>query len=197
MRFLLHLWLTMFVGYGVCHGANAPKACDLSFSVFLEINGQVIYPAGQAATDPERKPFELCVEVKGLTNQTLKRILLDVCQENLGIYVIDAFQVNIVSFLESAIMLTHVESRLESYGDSSVTSPVSSVTPISPISSVSSPICDRQRLFPSPRDLLALNSDDLIAQIQGRSLQLSIQSPTESIYTVGRRLRLREKGFDF
>jgi hypothetical protein len=178
MRFFLTLLLIMFVEYGVCHGTNAPTVRDLSFSVFLEINGEFIYPAGQSATDSEHRPFELCVEVRGLTDQSLERILLDVCRDNLGIFVIDTLQASIVSFLDDYMMTT-----VESCMPSSVASPVGTV------SSASS---NRQRHFPSLRDLLALNRSDLFTQIQGQSLKVCIQSPTESIYTVGRRLRLRE-----
>lgn len=171
MRLFLTLWLVMFGGCGA--SIHAVEPVDLSFSVYLEINGHYIYPASHFAEDPNSKPFEIIINVKGLRDRNLHRILLDLCRDKLGISTIETIQVNIISLFVDDVMVTHVESC----ASSSVASPVGVEN-----------LCS----FPSPHDLLTLNKEDLIKQIHGKSLRVSIQSSTDSIRTVGFRLRERE-----
>lgn len=175
MRFFLILWLIMFVGCCGGHGVHASRPVDLSFSVFLEINGAFIYPTGQSLDDPDSKTFEMCVRVIGLTHQSLGKIVLDLCQSKLGIVTIEGIRANIVSFL-GGVMVAHVESCTSS----SITSPVSPR--------------NLAGAFPHMANLLTLNGGDLIKHIPGQSLHVTIRSPTDSIYTVGYRLRQRELG---
>ncbi len=170
MRFFLALLLIMFFGRDAINNVHASKNIDLSFSVYLEINGRFIYPAGQIAEDINSKPFEMIVNVRGLTHQNLKRILLDFCLDNLGIASVSTIQASIDPFLKSGIVMT----RVESYMTSSMASPVNSDS-----------ICS----FPKVCDLLALSKCELIEHLYGNSLRVSIQSLTDSIHTVGYRLR--------
>ena len=174
MRFFLTLGLIIFCGSGVSNGVYAAQVIDLSFSVYLEINGLFIYPKGQIAENPESKPFEMIVNVRGLTHQTLKRILLDFCLGNLEIGSINTIQASIDPFLRDGIIMT----RVESYMTSSMASPVDSESIYS---------------FPKVFDLLALSKNELIEHVSGASLRVSIQSLTDSIDTVGFRLRQKEQ----
>ncbi|QOL19407.1 hypothetical protein [Candidatus Bodocaedibacter vickermanii] len=173
MRFLITLWLFIFVSFSAFNNVHASQAIDLSFSVYLEINGRFIYPAGQIAEDINSKPFEMIVSVRGLTNQTLQRILLDFCLGNLEIGSVSTIQVNIDPLLKSGIVMT----RVESYMTSSMASPTASES----IHSLSKEL-----------DLLVLSKCELIEHIYENSLRVSIQSSTDSIHTVGYRLRQKE-----
>jgi hypothetical protein len=167
MRFFLILWLVMYE----LHAAS--QITELSFSVFLEINGQFIYPAGQSAGSFESKPFEMIVSVRGLTHQNLRRILLDFCSGNLKIASIKTIQASIDPLLKDGIVMTRVESEMTS----SMASPVEA---------------GKSVVFPILYDLLTLSKNDLIEHVYGNILRVSIETSTDSIYTVGHRLRQRE-----
>lgn len=179
MRFFIMLWLFMLNGFCAFKSIHAssqvsdPQITELSFSVYLEINGQFIYPARQTAENLESKPFEMLVTVSGLTYQNLMRILLDFCLGNLEIASVRTIRANIDPFLKEGIVMT----RVESYMTSSMTSPVES---------------EKLSSFPKPVDLLTLSGDELIQHVCGNLLRVSIESSTDSILTVGHRLRMKE-----
>lgn len=173
MHFFLILTFVMFFGCGAFKGVYAARSIDLSFSIYLEINDAFIYPAGQPLDDPKSKPFEFIMQVRGLTDQTLETIVRDHLQGNLKISAIEQLDANLVSFFDDGAMIE----RVDSCYSPNIASPVS----------FNSVVC-----FPFVGDLLALNGKALIEHLQGESLRVTIQSSTDTINTVGYRLRMRE-----
>lgn len=161
MRRLLKVIL-VWVSFQVLEGA---KLHELSFSVYLEINGELIYPYTPDKMPPAR-PFVMDILIKGAGLRSFEQIVLDFLRTQLSVQSIE--RIWIVPYIFSEVVDAMI------------------VPVVSPVCSEAS-----SDGFESFESLLLLSGDKL-DQLNGKSFKVHIQSNSDSIFTVGKRLRERE-----
>lgn len=145
---------------------DGAKLNELSFSVCLAINDELIYPY-MADKTPGSRPFVMDITVKGAGLRSFEQILLDFFKNQLSIQCVEKMWV--VPYVFSEVV------------DAMITL-------------VASPVCSEASGgdgFESFDTLLSLSGDTL-KQLNGKSFKVHIQSSSDSILTVGGRLRERE-----
>jgi hypothetical protein len=138
--------------------------------MYLQVNGEFIYPYGQDPKDPSRPPFEMKLNIYGLTRQTLENILRDFLRRFLGVHSIETLSCNIVHFDNEIGMIDYVHSC----GTSTAASPTDPNSPHS---------------FDVLLSILTLSGEKLAYYVAGKCLRVSIHSTSDSIFSIGYRLR--------